>query len=64
MNLINAQQKLNLPISTLNLGLTGGSPASPQLFKNVRKYLRFEDIMVKKTKNTKNILKSTKTMCP
>nr|XP_012221922.1 PREDICTED: acyl-CoA synthetase family member 2, mitochondrial [Linepithema humile]XP_012221923.1 PREDICTED: acyl-CoA synthetase family member 2, mitochondrial [Linepithema humile]XP_012221924.1 PREDICTED: acyl-CoA synthetase family member 2, mitochondrial [Linepithema humile]XP_012221925.1 PREDICTED: acyl-CoA synthetase family member 2, mitochondrial [Linepithema humile] len=45
VNLVEAQQRLQLPIDSLQAGITGGAPASSELFKRIRGVLRFDDIM-------------------
>lgn len=43
--LIEAQQRLQLPMDNLQTGVTGGSPTSPELFKRIRHVLGFNDVM-------------------
>ncbi|XP_018374347.1 PREDICTED: acyl-CoA synthetase family member 2, mitochondrial [Trachymyrmex cornetzi] len=45
VNLIEAQQRLQLPIDSLQAGITGGAPAPSELFKRIRDVLGFNDIM-------------------
>ncbi|KYQ51328.1 Acyl-CoA synthetase family member 2, mitochondrial [Trachymyrmex zeteki] len=45
VNLIEAQHRLQLPIDSLEAGVTGGAPASSELFKRIRGVLGFNDIM-------------------
>ncbi|KYN04981.1 Acyl-CoA synthetase family member 2, mitochondrial, partial [Cyphomyrmex costatus] len=45
VNLIEAQQRLQLPIDSLQAGVTGGAPASSELFKRIRDLLGFNDMM-------------------
>ncbi|XP_024867415.1 acyl-CoA synthetase family member 2, mitochondrial isoform X3 [Temnothorax curvispinosus] len=45
VNLIEAQQRLQLPMGNLQAGITGGAPASSELFKRIRSLLGFNDMM-------------------
>ncbi|KAL6268500.1 hypothetical protein P5V15_001632 [Pogonomyrmex californicus] len=45
VNLIEAQQRLQLPTDSLQVGITGGAPASSELFKRIRGLLGFNDMM-------------------
>ncbi|XP_011173564.1 medium-chain acyl-CoA ligase ACSF2, mitochondrial isoform X2 [Solenopsis invicta] len=45
VNLIEAQQRLQLPMDSLQAGITGGAPASSELFKRIRGLLGFNDMM-------------------
>ncbi|KAL0113184.1 hypothetical protein PUN28_012402 [Cardiocondyla obscurior] len=45
VHLIEAQQRLQLPTGSLQAGITGGAPASSELFKRIRGVLDFNDIM-------------------
>ncbi|XP_012543626.2 medium-chain acyl-CoA ligase ACSF2, mitochondrial [Monomorium pharaonis] len=45
VNLIEAQQRLQLPTDSLQAGVTGGAPASSELFKRIRGLLGFNDMM-------------------
>ncbi|XP_011879058.1 PREDICTED: acyl-CoA synthetase family member 2, mitochondrial isoform X2 [Vollenhovia emeryi] len=44
-HLIEAQQRLQLPTDSLQAGVTGGAPASSELFKRIRGLLGFNDMM-------------------
>ncbi|XP_072756269.1 acyl-CoA synthetase family member 2, mitochondrial isoform X1 [Anoplolepis gracilipes] len=45
IQLLEAQQQLQLPIDSLQAGIIGGAPASSELFKRIRQLLGFNDIM-------------------
>ena len=53
VNLIAMQEALQAPINTLQLGVTGGAPISPTVFRNIRQHLRVGVIQVKTKKNLK-----------
>ncbi|EFN78596.1 Acyl-CoA synthetase family member 2, mitochondrial [Harpegnathos saltator] len=44
-NMIDVQQRLQLPINSLSAGCTGGAPASPELIKRTRMILGLENIL-------------------
>nr|XP_033338040.1 medium-chain acyl-CoA ligase ACSF2, mitochondrial [Megalopta genalis]XP_033338042.1 medium-chain acyl-CoA ligase ACSF2, mitochondrial [Megalopta genalis] len=44
INLLDTYQRLQPPPITLYCGVTGGSPASPELFKRIRECFRFDKI--------------------
>ncbi|XP_011692138.1 PREDICTED: acyl-CoA synthetase family member 2, mitochondrial [Wasmannia auropunctata] len=44
VNLLEAQQRLQLPTASLQAGITGGAPASSELFKRIRDLLGFNDM--------------------
>jgi len=46
VNLLEAQQRLQLPVDSLQAGIIGGAPASSELFKGIRDLLGFNDLMV------------------
>jgi len=46
VNLLEAQQRLQLPVDSLQAGIIGGAPASSELFKRIRDLLGFNDLMV------------------
>ncbi|XP_032689466.1 medium-chain acyl-CoA ligase ACSF2, mitochondrial isoform X2 [Odontomachus brunneus] len=45
INILDAQRRLQLPITSLRAGCIGGSPASPELFKRIRETLGVENIL-------------------
>ncbi|XP_029159347.1 acyl-CoA synthetase family member 2, mitochondrial isoform X1 [Nylanderia fulva] len=45
VNLLEAQQRLQLPMDSLQAGIIGGAPASSELFKRIRGLLGFNDMM-------------------
>ncbi|CAL1677806.1 unnamed protein product [Lasius platythorax] len=45
VNLLEAQQRLQLPMDSLQVGIIGGAPASSELFKRIRGSLGFNDIL-------------------
>ncbi|XP_029680890.1 acyl-CoA synthetase family member 2, mitochondrial isoform X2 [Formica exsecta] len=45
INLLEAQQQLQLPMDSLQAGIIGGAPAPSELFKRIRGLLGFNDIM-------------------
>ncbi|XP_033174815.1 medium-chain acyl-CoA ligase ACSF2, mitochondrial isoform X2 [Bombus impatiens] len=44
INLLDVQQRLHPPPITLACGVTGGAPASPELFKKIRKCFHFDNM--------------------
>ncbi|XP_050574243.1 medium-chain acyl-CoA ligase ACSF2, mitochondrial isoform X2 [Bombus affinis] len=44
INLLDVQQRLQPPPITLACGVTGGAPASPELFKKIRKCFNFDNM--------------------
>ncbi|OAD62436.1 Acyl-CoA synthetase family member 2, mitochondrial [Eufriesea mexicana] len=44
INLLDACQRLQPPPITLAHGITGGSPASPKLFRSIREYFNFDNV--------------------
>ncbi|XP_076477119.1 acyl-CoA synthetase family member 2 isoform X2 [Bombus vancouverensis nearcticus] len=44
INLLDVQQRLQPPPITLACGVTGGAPASPELFKKIRKCFHFDNM--------------------
>lgn len=45
INILDAQQRIQPPPITLSHGITGGSPASPELFRKIRQSFNFDNIM-------------------
>lgn len=45
-NMIDVQTKTQAKIDTLRLGVTGGAPASPDLFKRINESLNLENMKV------------------
>ncbi|XP_025267012.1 acyl-CoA synthetase family member 2, mitochondrial-like isoform X2 [Camponotus floridanus] len=45
VNLLEAQQRLQLPVDSLQAGIIGGAPASSELFKRIRDLLGFNDLI-------------------
>lgn len=46
--MIDVQSRLNLPLTTLTVGVTGGALAPPNLFKDIRKVLGCKKMTVGK----------------
>lgn len=44
VDLINKQKKLKLPLKTATIGITGGAPCSPQLFKDIKEVLGLKKV--------------------
>ncbi|XP_017877807.1 acyl-CoA synthetase family member 2, mitochondrial [Ceratina calcarata] len=44
INMLDAKQRMQLPAITLSYGVTGGSPASPELFKQIKESFNFNNM--------------------
>ena len=53
------REALQAPINTLQLGVTGGAPISPTVFRNIRQHLRVGLIQVKTKKKSKITVKKS-----
>ncbi|XP_012270519.1 acyl-CoA synthetase family member 2, mitochondrial isoform X2 [Orussus abietinus] len=44
INIVDAQSRIGAPVESLSRGATGGSPASPELFKRIREFLKIDNM--------------------